>query len=772
MRNRIGPARATHQAWRAMLAVLCLPPLTVAIHAQSAAKAAAAATAQIKDVRIPKIQARPLLEQFLNGNSRSDMKRIDDFRQRQPGDGVPVSRKTAAWIGYDEKTFYAVFVCESPPGQTRARLSKREDVFNDDVVGVLLDTYHDRQRGYEFFVNPLGVQADAVESEGQNDDFSFDTLWYSEGRLTPDGFVAMLAIPFKSLRFSANQMQTWGFGLFRYIPTNNESSFWPYVTQKVEGFNQQLGNMSGLETISPGRNLQLIPYGAFSQSHFLDNPDGGVPSFKSKTDLRVGLDAKAVIHDCLTLDIALNPDFSQVESDDPQVTVNQRFEVQFPEKRPFFLENNGYFTTPETLFFSRRIVDPEFGARLTGKLGRWNIGVLAIDDRAPGDTGDPADPNQGDHAMIGVVRLQREFAKQSNAGFLFTDREFAGSYNRVGAVDARFKLSANWALTGQAMASETRDLDGTTSGGDAFNVDLHRQSRDYGYDLQYIDRSEGFRTDLGFVPRVNIRQLNQYAQRRFHPKSKVLLSWGPNLFMMGDLDHRNVQQDWRVSPGINLEFARSTFIGAYRAETFERFDNINFRRHDAGIGAHSEYFKRATLDWSYSKGTRTNYDTPTGLAAFRGDGSEMQAQFTVRPVSRLKLDEIYFLTRLYTRPDSFPGVPFLADARPSAVFVNHLARSRLNYQFTRELSLRVILDYNGVLENPLLISLDRQKRITGDVLVTYLIHPGTALYVGYTDQLENLALFPGSPPSVGRIGFPSTTTGRQFFAKISYLFRF
>src|SRR5205807_4062309 len=143
-----------------------------------------------------------------------------------------------------------------------------------------------------------------------------------------------------------------------------------------------------------------------------------VPSFQSKSTFRAGLDAKAVIHDSLTLDVALNPDFSQVESDDPQVTVNQRYEVQFPEKRPFFLENNGYFVTPENLFFSRRIVDPEFRARLNGKLGRWNLGVLGMDDRARGENSGAGDIHQDDHAVIGVVRVQREFAQQSNAGYL------------------------------------------------------------------------------------------------------------------------------------------------------------------------------------------------------------------------------------------------------------------------------------------------------------------------------------------------------------------
>jgi hypothetical protein len=726
--------------------------LSVAVFAQGLE------TVQVRDIQIPKLASRPRLEEFLSGQSRSDMKRIDDFRQRQPADGVPVSRKTTAWIGYDDTNIYAVFVCESPPGETRARISKREDIFSDDVVGVILDTYHDRQRGYEFFVNPYGVQADATESESANDDFSFDTLWYSEGRLTPEGFAALLTIPFKSLRFARTPLQTWGIALFRSIPTNNESSFWPYITQKVSGFNQQLASMSGLEGISPGRNLQFIPYAAFAGSHFLDNPASGVPSFRSKNDLRAGLDAKAVLHDSLTLDVALNPDYSQVESDDPQVTVNQRFEVQFPEKRPFFLENNGYFTTQENLFFSRRIVDPEFGARLTGKMGRWNLGLLGIDDRAAGNVLATDDPHYGERAEIGVVRVQREFARQSNVGVMFTDREFAGGYNRVQAIDTRLKLDDHWTFMGQAMASQTMLEDGTHSGGDAFNLDLNRSSRTWGYDLTYIDRAEGFHTDLGFVNRVNMRQLQQFVRRQFHPKSRKLLSFGPQLNSMLLFDHRGVQQEWHVNPGFQVEMARNTFFSANHGEAFERFQNINFRHGGTGFGFHTEFFKRATIDFSHNFSRSINYNPANGLLPFLAYECDWQANLTFRPTSRLKLDEIYFYTGLRV-----PG---------ATVFVNHLAQSRLNYQFNRALSLRMIVDYNGVLQNPALVNLPRQKRLTGDVLLTYLIHPGTAVYVGYTDRLENLRLYPGMPPTVAPIGFPSTTTARQFFAKVSYLFRF
>jgi hypothetical protein len=736
---------------RVALAV-SLPVLSVAASAQ------APATVQIKDIQIPKVASRPQLEEFLNGQGPSDMKRIEGFLQRQPGDGVPVSRKTTAWIGYDETNLYTVFVCESPQGQTRARIARREDIFSDDVVGVIVDTYHDHQRGYEFFVNPYGIQADATESESTNDDFSFDTLWYSEGRLTPEGFTAMLTIPFKSLRFARTEAQTWGIALFRFIPTTNESAFWPYVTHKVSGFNQQLGDMRGLEGISPGRNLQFIPYGVFAGSHFLDNPASGVPSFQSKNDLRVGLDAKAVLHDSLTLDVALNPDFSQVESDDPQVTVNQRFEVMFPEKRPFFLENSGYFATQENLFFSRRIVDPEFGARLTGKLGRWNLGLLGIDDRAAGTTLDSDDPHYRDRAAIGVVRVQREFARQSSMGVMFTDREFAGGYNRVEAVDTRLKLNDNWTVMGQAMASQTTGEDGAHSGGDAFNVEVNRWSRTWGYDLTYIDRGEGFHTDLGFVNRVNMRQVSQFVRRQYHPKSKKVLSFGPQLNASILFDHQGVQQEWHVSPGFQVEMARSTYFNISHGEAFERYQNINFRHAGTGFGFHSEFFKRATIEFSHGVSQSINYNPAAGLLPFLANESGWQANFTFRPTSRLKLDEIYYYTGLRV-----PG---------ATVFANHLARSRLNYQFSRALSLRLIVDYNGILQNPALVDLQRQKRLTGDVLLTYLIHPGTALYLGYTDRLENLRLFPGMRPTVAPIGFPSTTTARQFFAKVSYLFRF
>ena len=283
------------------------------------------------------------------------MARVDEFRQERPRDGDPASQRTEAYLGYDHSHLYIVFVCfDSEPDKLRARLSRREDLVRDDRIDVFLDTFNDQLRSYVFTVNPFGVQADGswVERESNPYDPSFDTVWDSRGILTPDGYVVWMALPFKSLRFSPKENQEWGLLLSRTIPRVNEVSFWPYITTRIMGRLNEEGTLLGVSDVSPGRNLQLIPYGFFRSFKALDARDESQPQYVSESaDFDGGLDFKTVFRDSLVLDLTANPDFSQVESDLPQVTVNQRFEVFFPERRPFFLENASYFETPINLFF-------------------------------------------------------------------------------------------------------------------------------------------------------------------------------------------------------------------------------------------------------------------------------------------------------------------------------------------------------------------------------------------------------------------------------------
>src|SRR6266852_5770390 len=249
--------------------------------------------------KIPRVHQAPKLEDFLENRPREAELAVSDFRQYLPGDGAPASEPTTAYLSYDDKNLYVVVVCRDEPGQVRAHLSKREDSDQDDGVGVLLDTFQDFHRAYYFFSNPLGVQTDAIYTEGQGYDFSFDTLWDNAGRETKDGYIVWFSIPFKSLRFSSDSEQTWGVALYRVILRKSEYDYWPYVTQRVAELTRQFAPVGGLENVSPGRNIQLIPYGLLANDHFLNQPSGGPPGFVDKFEHRAGLDAKFVARDSL-----------------------------------------------------------------------------------------------------------------------------------------------------------------------------------------------------------------------------------------------------------------------------------------------------------------------------------------------------------------------------------------------------------------------------------------------------------------------------------------
>ena len=681
--------------------------------------------------------------------------RIEGFLQREPGDLVPVSEPTQAYLSYDATNLYVVFVCRvSSPSRLRARMGRRESIFSDDFVAVMLDTFNDHQRSYMFFSNPLGIQADGITTEGQDDDMSFDTVWQSRGRVTPFGYVVSFAIPFKSLRFPSGEDRAWGLALMRGIPVNNENAFWPGITRSLGNFSSQFADASGLTGVSPGRNVQLIPYGTFTGARFLDDT-----RFDTKADGRVGMDAKIIAHDSVAIDLTANPDFSQVESDEPQVTINQRFEVFFPEKRPFFLENAGYFQTPINLFFSRRIGDPQVGVRATGKLGGWAAGALAIDDRVPGRALDVDDPHFVDRSINGVVRARREMG-ESSVGALITSRDFGPTSNRVASLDSRVKLSSRIFADGQAVVSDDQVGDGEQRD-TAFSASVNRSGRKLSANLSYQDIGPNFHPSLGFVPRIDIRQGTEFVSLRWRPKTGPIQAIGPNSFVQGTWDRAGVLQDWTVRYPLEVDFRGQSGIFVRRTESMERFQGIEFREHENLVNYSTSRVKWVDFAINVATGARPNFYPAAGQLPYLANFRDLFAQTTFRPSSGLLLDETYIYSHLASRPDT---------GLQATIFDNHIMRSRVNYQVSRELSFRGILDYNGVLANPLLVDLQRTKHLTADLLMTYLVNPGTAVYIGYTDGYDNVAVDPQGVR--GFIRNPTTSTGRQFFVKTSYLFRF
>ncbi len=793
------------------------------------------------------------------------MAKVTGFVQRNPHDGEKVSEETEAYLGYDQKNLYLVFVCFDDPKKVRARLSRREDIYDDDQVEVMLDTFHDRRRAYAFQTTPLGVQWDAIYTEASreevngNFDTSFDTVWDSRGKVTSRGFVVWMAIPFKSLRFPATKDQEWGIILYRGIVRKNEDSFWPQISYKVAGRLGQAATLYGLEGISPGRSIELIPYGIMRGFRGLDQRDPYNPYFQNATAQgQAGMDAKFVIHDHFVLDLTANPDFSQVESEDPQITVNQRFEVYFPEKRPFFLENEDYFRTPFDLFFTRNIQDPSAGIRLTGKEGPYSVGLMATDDRAPGlavpsfcPASSPicSDSLSGVRSYFTIARVSRDIFKQSSVGAVYTDWECptTGEFNRVGGIDTRLKFNANWTLEGQAVVSSSNlqglnasNLETTceyglypfSSGnsgnnnyyaGPADKLDLKREGLHFSYEGIYDDISPGFVTVPGFVNRVDIRGLYHMIDYRFRPKKGWVVDWGPSLNQRYVFDHEGNRLDTDYQPYLAVQGRGQTFIYLFPYEELrERLrpqdfyflglsvaQNQDYHEHRSGASFQTGYFPKVTVGASYYWGDGVNF-VPAANAlpqSLLGRLDTASGTLTIRPVKPLKIENTYLFERLRATENEYlfalqevalsetPGVPI-----GRGIFNNHIVRSKWNWQFTPRLSLRLILQYNSVLANtpgsqlylPMpcpqgtqvcpppepfypYTYLPTEKEFNTDFLLTYLIHPGTAVYVGYNSDLQNLNHELMQDPA-GLAGLYTAkgymNDSRQFFVKVSYQFRF
>lgn len=747
---------------------------------------------------IPRVDHPPRLEDFLAmqpGPNAPAMAKVDNFIQHDPVDGAPAQQKTQVYIGYDARNFYAVFVCfDNAPGKIRARMARREDIGPEhDEVQLYLDTFHDQRRSYGFMVNPVGIQYDYIWTDSGGYDSSWDTVWDSRGKVTPKGYVALMSIPFKSLRFSPASQQTWGVLFERVVPHDNDNSFYPHVSASIQGRLSQEAELLGLESIRPGRNLQLVPYGLADAFRTLDARDPNHPFFTGNhLGGRAGLDGKAIIKDSLVLDFTVNPDFRQLESDQPQSTVNQRFEVFFPEKRPFFQEGANYFDTPINMYFTRRIASPQFGARLTGKLGPYGIGLLAADDQSPGQSVPDNDPLHGTRAYFYVGRITRELWKQSQIGVFYSDREMSAvanslcsanalttteqtacvsNSNRVGGGDFTFHFGDHLQTQGQALTSVTDQVGGARLSGNLFALYAEYSSRHIEYTLNLRDVSSGFVTLPGFFQQPDIRRATNSLLYLFRPEGKYVTSWGPHFLHKITFDHNGDQLDSIYEPGFDVHFKQNTNISTYTGHWSELLRPVDFpalqHNHNfdkggyAGINVDSSYLKWMSLHASLFTGKNINFDPPANQAPFLANESQIGFGATLHPLNRLTVTNDYLLERLTARTAA------------AAILNDHIIRSKFNYQYNPRLSVRTIFQYDGLLANPRYTDLSPTKNFNADFLITYLVHPGTAFYLGYNSNLENLdPVAISAHTGLVRTGRSYINDGRTIYAKISYLFRF
>ena len=348
-------------------------------------------------VIIPKFETPPTIDGVLNEEVWKSAALLKDFYQIDPGDNIAPSKPTEVLIGYDSRFLYIAFRAFDEPDKIRSTVAKRDNIFQDDYVGFYLDTFNDKRRAFEIFFNPLGIQGDGLLTEGRGEDFSIDLLLESKGTINQEGYFVEIAIPFKSLRYEAGKGKLWGAHFFRRIQRfNRELDSWMPFSRSIDGNMNQAGHLGGLEGISVERTIELIPsltvsqdgrfvrsFGVFPGTTAALNDPGRIVNLPIAID--PGLTAKFIPSPAMTVDLAINPDFAQVEADQLVVTANQRFPIFFPEKRPFFLEGIDIFTTPITAVHTRAIVDPDVAVKTTGKLGRNSFGLILASDNGPGN---------------------------------------------------------------------------------------------------------------------------------------------------------------------------------------------------------------------------------------------------------------------------------------------------------------------------------------------------------------------------------------------------
>lgn len=556
-------------------------------------------------VRLPRFAKPPVIDGRLDDEVWKQATVLKDFYQVQPGDNTAPSKPTEVMLGLDSRFLYVAFHCYDEPDKVRATIAKRDDIFNDDYVGILFDTFHDKRKAYEFNFNPLGIQADGVWTDGQNEDFSPDIVMESKGMVTGDGWTVEVAIPFKSLRYVAGKDKLWGAHFWRRIKRfNNELSMWMPLNRDVSSWLQQAGQLSGLEGISAERTLELIPSLTLSETgrrkasltpaqlQAMPSPFDPGRFVNEPVKFDPGLTGKYTITPNVVLDFAINPDFAQVESDQLVVTANQRFPIFFEEKRPFFLEGKDIFNTQISAVHTRAIVDPQFAVKLTGKMDRNTFGLLVASDTGPGNFSPEealtANPRLvGKKANVGILRAKRDIgSKDSFIGLLGTYRRFVDVYNLLGGFDTRLRVDKQTVFSAQALFTRSRQPffypdEGQRfdrrEDGMAYAWDYNMNGRHFGYDISGVGRSRYFRSDVGFNRRTNTNNINGFFRYNSEPKPKArLISWRVYDDVSTNFDWQGHSQNFNNETQIQFNLRRSTFLGFGVDRGYERVFESEF----------------------------------------------------------------------------------------------------------------------------------------------------------------------------------------------------
>jgi hypothetical protein len=771
-------------------------PLVLAIQAATDSGPVFDGRARQLRVLIPRIEEAVQVDGVLDEAVWARAARLTGFSQYQPVDSRPAEERTEIFVWYGPTAIYFGIRAYEPHGDVvRATRADRDNIGSDDQVQILLDTYNDRRRAFLFGVNPFGVQQDGIRSDQYsggaggtftggggvggmnildgNVDLNPDFVFESRGRLTPWGYEVEVRIPFKSLRYQDGNPQDWGINVLRRTQHSGYQDSWTPVVRASASFLNQSGRLEGLHDLRRGLVLEATPT---ATSRLTGRQGASGWRYRDTTEL--GLSVRYGLTPNLSLDGTINPDFSQVEADVGQVTINERFALYFPEKRPFFLEGLELFDSPNQLIYTRQIVNPGFGAKLAGKLGATNIGTLVAQDAS-------SQSLTGSRPLFGVVRLRSDLGRSSSVGVVATAREDGADHSRLVGTDVRIVHSRLYFVELQAVQAAT-DSAGHRFSGPLLAATWDRTGRAYGFNYSVKGIAPTFRAKAGFVNRVGVVEAHAYNRFTVYGRRGALVeqvstfvnanrTWTWDAF---DLS-RGLEGGISVSSGATLRGGWSVNLNGSRS--FYRFedaryaayavtsglDTVAFAPPDAvrglasgGLSASTPAFRTFSASVSASAGSAAIFPE-----AARGRQTRFSSTLNWRPTGQVRVAGQYVRNILNRSRD---GSRFSTEDIP---------RLKVEYQAGRSIFVRFVGQYaarrrdalrDPLAERPLLVGgvpsgAFSTNQINVDWLFSYRPGPGTLIYLGYGSTLTEDGAF--------AFGRDVQRTADGFFAKVSYLFR-
>lgn len=651
-------------------------------------------------LRPTRVETPPILDGVLDDLAWAQAAAVTDFVTFIPEFGKPQAERTIAYAAYDRDHLYFAFRCLDPePGRIKAAVARRDDILNDDFVCVNLDSFNDQQSLYGFYVNPLGIQADSRFANNK-EDFGVDLVWDSAGRLDAEGYCVEIRIPLKSLRFTAGAVVRMAVLFERTVSRRKEHGSFPVMDPK-RGY-AFLPQMAVLEYpgLRGGFLLELLP--ALTHARRAERLQGAWAEPPPKTEL--SLTAKVGLTPSLVLDATLNPDFSQVEADAGQVDANLRYNLFFAEKRPFFQEGSESFNTGgtasgplSTLVHTRTIVDPEHGAKLSGKLGpRDTIAVLEARDKAA---------DGGPDAGFAVLRYKRGLAEDSYLGAFATRRAQGPQENLVAGPDGQLRLGPASTLAFHAFGSRTEGAQGLAPRrGRALGLEYQLDSSRLGAQVAVHDLDRDFRTDVGYLTRTGLTSLAASLTPRFYPGRAWLRRIDPTFSYARLRDHDSGLREHAATVGFTAYSQGNTTLGLFADDATEVYLGRVFQTSGWRLNVSSQVDKRLSLKAALRAGQSVRYSEDP----FQARGTDASASAVLQPTENLNLALNWSHADLRRQDDG------------SRVFDGHISRARLTYQVNAHLFFRVITEYNAF----------RRQRLT-DLLASFTYIPGTVVFLGY-----------------------------------------